>query len=74
MALDEPADSDKVFNNGGAKYIIDDDLLKTTGNITIDFVEEGWQKGFTISSQNPVAGVAGACCTGDTCSAKGSCS
>ena len=71
LALDEPSDSDKVFENGNTKYIIDDDLLKTTGDITIDFINEGWQKGFTITSQNPVAG---ACCPGDTCSAKGSCS
>lgn len=71
MALDEPSDSDKVFENGNAKYIIETDLLTMTGEITIDYVEEGWQKGFTIHAENPVAG---ACSTGGSCAAKGSCS
>lgn len=71
MALDEPKDSDKVFTNGGAQYIIDHDLLKQTGNITIDFVMEGWQKGFTVHAENPVSG---SCSIGGGCSTEGSCS
>ena len=73
LALDEPTDSDSKFDNGGVPYIIDNNLLKKTGDVTIDFVAEGWKKGFTVSAENPVS-VSGSCSTGDTCAAKGSCS
>ncbi len=62
-------DSDSVFNNGGVQYVIDKDLLKNTGDITIDFVNEGWQTGFSISTEKPISG---SCATGNTCA--GSCS
>ena len=71
LALDEPKDSDSVFTNGGVQYIIDNDLLKITGDITIDFVSEGWQSGFSISAENPIAE---SCSSGGTCSAQGGCS
>ena len=71
LALDEPKDSDSIFDNGGVQYIIDKDILKMTGDITIDFVTEGWQSGFTIQSQNPVAG---SCGVDGTCSSQGGCS
>lgn len=71
LALDESKDSDSVFNNGGVQYVIDNDILKMTGDITIDFVTEGWQFGFTIQSQNPVSG---SCSVDGTCSSQGGCS
>jgi iron-sulfur cluster assembly protein len=70
LALDEPNDSDSVFDNGGVQYIVDNNLLQMTGDITIDFVTEGWRSGFSISTENPVAG---SCSMGGTCSAQGSC-
>ena len=71
LALDESKDSDSVFTNGGVQYIIDNDTLKMTGGITIDFVTEGWQSGFTIQSENPVAG---SCSLDGSCSSQGACS
>ena len=71
LALDEPKDSDSIFENGGVQYIIDNDTLKMTGDITIDFVTEGWQAGFTVQSQNPVSG---SCSVGGSCASQGSCS
>jgi Fe-S cluster assembly iron-binding protein IscA len=71
LALDEPKDSDNVFDNGGVQYVVDNDLLQITGDIAIDFVAEGWQSGFSISAENPVSG---SCSTGGTCSAQGACS
>ena len=68
LALDEPKDSDSVFNNGGVAYIIDNDVLNMTGNITIDFVTEGSQSGFTLQSENPVSG---SCGVDGTCSSQG---
>jgi Fe-S cluster assembly iron-binding protein IscA len=68
LALDEPKDSDSVFDYGGVEYIIDNDLLEESGAITIDFVVEGWQSGFTIT---PGKAVSGSCPVGGTCSACG---
>jgi len=73
LALDEPAEADSVFPNGDVQYFIDKDLLKTTGDVNIDFVEAGWRRGFTVSAQNPVSG-AGACSAGGGCGSQGTCS
>ena len=71
LALDEPSDSDSVFTNDGTQYIIEKDLLTKIGTVTIDYVNEGWQKGFTINAENPVGE---ACSIGGSCAATGSCS
>jgi len=71
LALDEPSDLDKVFENGNAKYIIETDMLAMTGEITIDYVNEGWRKGFTINAENPLGET---CSIGGSCAAQGSCS
>jgi Fe-S cluster assembly iron-binding protein IscA len=67
LALDEPKETDKTFEASSIKYIIDSDLMARTGEVTIDFVDSGYQSGFSISSAKPVAG-------GGGCSAGGSCS
>ena len=73
LALDEPAEADSVFTHGSVKYFIDKDLLKRTGDVAIDFIESGWKRGFTVSSQNPVVG-AGASCGAGGCGSQGACS
>lgn len=73
LALDEPKESDEVFANDGVKYIIDPDLVKRTGNITIDFVDMGWRSGFSVSSERPVLG-GGTCSPGGSCAPQGTCS
>ena len=73
MALDEPSETDSVFPNGNVQYFIDKELLKTTGDVTIDFIEAGWRRGFTVNAQNPVAG-AGTCGAGGACGSQGTCS
>ncbi len=73
LALDEPAEADSVFPNGSVQYFIDKELLKKTGNVTIDFVESGWRRGFTVSAQNPVTG-AGSCSVSGGCGSQGTCS
>jgi Fe-S cluster assembly iron-binding protein IscA len=69
LALDEPSDADKVFANGDVKYFIDTELLTKTGDVTIDFISEGWQRGFTVSAQNPVTG--GGSCGAGGCGSQG---
>jgi iron-sulfur cluster assembly protein len=70
LALDEPSEADSVFPNGKVQYFIEKDLLQRTGDVTIDFVQEGWRQGFSVSAQKPVAGAEA--CGG--CGSQGSCS
>lgn len=67
MALDEPKDTDTSFPQGDISYVIDKDLMKRIGDIFIDYVDAGYQSGFTIRSANPVGG-------GGGCSPSGGCS
>ncbi len=66
MALDEPKGSDTFFEEGAIKYIVESELMDKTGDITIDFVEAGYQSGFSIISAKPVA--AASCSVGGSCS------
>jgi Fe-S cluster assembly iron-binding protein IscA len=36
--------------------VVDQALLKTTGEITIDFVPSGFRAGLSITSKNPLRG------------------
>lgn len=67
MALDEPKATDTSFDQGDISYIIDKELMDRTGEILIDYVDAGYQSGFSIRSANPVVGAGG-------CSPAGGCS
>jgi iron-sulfur cluster assembly protein len=47
MALDEPKDSDKVYDIGGFKYIVDKEFMKKAEPIKVDFFMD---MGFKVSS------------------------
>ncbi len=66
LALDEPGEHDKVFENNALKFVIAEDLLEQCGAVKIDFIEAGYRSGFSVSSENPVGGGGGGCggCTG----------
>ena len=70
MVLDEPKENDDKYEVDGLTYLIDKDLAQTSGKVTVDFIDNGWQQGFTVNSENPVGG--GASCSssgcGDSCS------
>jgi Fe-S cluster assembly iron-binding protein IscA len=66
LALDEPKDTDKVFEIESFKYLIDQNLIDQVKEVKIDFVDMGWQKGFSITSQVPVNG-------GSTCGSSCNC-
>jgi Fe-S cluster assembly iron-binding protein IscA len=70
LALDEPKDNDKTFDEGGVQFLVEQGLLKTCGTIKVDFLEAGYRSGFSITSDNPV-GRGGGCSSG-SCST-GSC-
>jgi iron-sulfur cluster assembly protein len=69
LALDEPKDSDKVYEEGGLKFLVDADLQEKCGAVKVDFMEAGYRSGFSITSANPLGG--GGSCSSGSCG--GSC-
>ncbi|HHD63881.1 MAG TPA: hypothetical protein ENK96_05875 [Desulfobulbaceae bacterium] len=69
MALDEPKDNDKTFEEDSLTFLVEEDLLSSCGAIKVDFIEAGYRSGFSITSANPIGG--GGCSSG-SCSS-GSC-
>jgi len=55
LALDEPNDSDHAFEYDRVKYIVDDGLMIKTGDITINFIQQGMRSGFSMTSVNSIA-------------------
>ena len=51
----------------GLNYLIDKELGEQSGGVKVDYVDNGWQQGFVLSSTNPLGGGAGASC-GGSCS------
>ena len=70
LALDEPKDSDKVFENDTLKFLVEDSLMSTCGGITVDYVDAGPRSGFGITSVNPISSGGG--CSSGSCGS-GSC-
>nr|WP_219842665.1 hypothetical protein [Desulfobulbus oralis] len=70
LALDEPKDNDKVFEEGTLKFVVDEQLIAQVGAIKVDFIEAGYQSGFSISTEKPLPGAGGGCSSG---SCGGSC-
>ncbi|NQS71126.1 MAG: adhesin [Desulfobulbaceae bacterium] len=64
LALDEPGENDKVFEEGTLKFVVEDQLLVRCGSIKVDFIEAGYRSGFSISSANPVGGGGCGTCSG----------
>nr|WP_051309230.1 hypothetical protein [Desulfogranum japonicum] len=69
LALDEPKDTDKTFEEDSLTFLVEESLLTSCGTIKVDFIEAGYRSGFSITSTNPVGG--GGCSSG-SCSS-GSC-
>jgi Fe-S cluster assembly iron-binding protein IscA len=68
LALDEPKDNDKIYEEGGLKFLVDGELQEKCGTVKVDFIEAGYRSGFSITSANPLS-------TGGGCgSCSGSCS
>lgn len=67
MVLDEPKEKDQVFKVNGFTMLVDDNLMKMTKDITVDFVDSGMRSGFTVTSEVPIGGGGGGSC-GSGCS------
>jgi Fe-S cluster assembly iron-binding protein IscA len=69
LALDEPKENDKTFEEGGVQFLVEQGLLNTCGAIKVDFLEAGYRSGFSITSDKPVGGGGG--CSSGSCSTGG---
>jgi Fe-S cluster assembly iron-binding protein IscA len=61
LVLDEPKDDDERVEADGLTFLINKDLASQSGEVKVDFVDTGWQQGFTVTSEKPVGGGASAC-------------
>jgi Fe-S cluster assembly iron-binding protein IscA len=50
LALDEPKESDEVFDREGVGFVIEKKLLEDVQPVTIDYVTTPSGEGFTIDS------------------------
>jgi len=69
MALDEPKDDDAVVENGGIKFVLDNqttDILRQSGGLTIDYIEETGRRGYMLK-----LGAAGGDCDSGGCNGCG---
>ena len=64
MSLDEAKDEDKVFEEGGITYVINEQLFEVAKPINIDFVTTSRGSGFSISSSISGGGSCGGSCCG----------
>jgi len=63
MALDEPKEDDKVFEIDDLTYLVDPVLMEQASPIKIDFVDNGYQSGFTITSRLSAGANCGGSCS-----------
>jgi iron-sulfur cluster assembly accessory protein len=68
LALDEPKDNDKIFENNSLKFLIEKGLLETCGSIKVEYIDAGPRSGFGITSKNPLGGGGGGGGCGGSCS------
>ncbi|OQX06644.1 MAG: hypothetical protein BWK76_25890 [Desulfobulbaceae bacterium A2] len=76
LALDEPKPADKVFEEGGITFLVDGDILASTGKITVDFVKSSGcgcsgGGGFNVTSEKKIGG--GGSCSSGSCSSGCNC-
>jgi len=55
LALDEPNDADQKFEFDGLQVVIEKGLLTQTGGVCVDFVEQGFFRGYRVEPKIPLA-------------------
>lgn len=55
MALDEPNANDKVFDQDGITFVVEEKLLTQSGGIKVDFIDNGYRSGFAVTSNIPLS-------------------
>ena len=64
LALDEPKDNDKVYDQDNLKFLVEEGLMNTCGAIKVEFIDAGPRSGFGITSTNSIGGGSGGCSSG----------
>lgn len=59
MVLDEPKETDNVFQVNGFTMLVEKDLLEKTKTITVDYVNYGMGSGFRVTSEIAMGGGSG---------------
>lgn len=75
LVLDELKDGDQSHEVDGLTYLIAQDVVDQSGAVKVDYVDNGWQQGFVITSANQLAGAGGDSCgcgtSGGSCGSGG---
>jgi len=64
LSLDEERDGDDKYEFDGYTYLVAKELAADTGDLTLDYVDDGIRKGLVVGSANPLpedAGCGGGC-------------
>ena len=61
LGIDELRPTDDSYEADGLTYVVDKELGAITGKLTLDYLNEAAQAGFTISSENPLPAAEGGC-------------
>ncbi len=67
LSLDEANDGDESVQVAGLTYIIDKQLSQITGDVTVDYVDDGMRQGFMLTSAQALPGAGGGCGSGCSC-------
>jgi Fe-S cluster assembly iron-binding protein IscA len=67
LALDEPKETDEKFEFDGLTVIIEKELLGKTGGVCVDFVEQGFFRGYRVDPKTPLAKGGGKECGDCSC-------
>ncbi len=67
MVLDEPKETDDVYEVNGFTMVIDKELHGTTKDVTVDYVNYGMGSGFKVTSEVPVNTGGGGCSPSCSC-------
>ncbi|MBW2600199.1 MAG: hypothetical protein JRC60_09110 [Deltaproteobacteria bacterium] len=62
MSLDEAKEEDKVFEEDGVTFVIDEQLFEQVKPVNIDFITTDRGSGFSITSSLSGGSCGGSCC------------
>lgn len=64
LALDEEKPLDERFQRQDLTFLIEKELLKQCGDVTVDYIDSGSRSGFSVRSSKPLPGAGSACSSG----------
>lgn len=55
IAFGNPKENDQSFELQGVQFVVDRELLEKSGGITLDYIGQGPEKGYTLKPTDPSA-------------------